>query len=183
MTEWKWFDIEGYTGKLEVSDDGRIRRSSYTYEMIGRWGGVVVSTKPDKELCPFLAKNGYKVISLRVGKGRPKFSVHRLVATAFVPGYFEDATVNHINGIKTDNRARNLEWVSLGENTALQWRDGLVDLRGERHPSSKLTDEKVRLIRRLLKEGTKKSHIARRMGICHAMVLKIERREAWAHVD
>jgi hypothetical protein len=59
-----------------------------------------------------------------------------------------------------------------------------VDLRGEAHPSSKLTEDDVRAIRRLLSDGvTKKKHIARQFGICDAMVLKIERRQSWGHID
>ena len=46
------------------------------------------------------------------------FYVHRLVAMAFVPGYFEGATVNHKNEDHHDNRADNLEWMTKAENNA-----------------------------------------------------------------
>lgn len=44
------------------------------------------------------------------------FSVHRLVAQAYLKDYSENLQVNHINGIKTDNRLENLEMVTAKEN-------------------------------------------------------------------
>lgn len=62
--------------------------------------------------------NGYRRVSFTNGERSTKryFSVHRLVAFAFVPGYFDGAQVNHINEIRHDNRAENLEWVTPKQN-------------------------------------------------------------------
>jgi hypothetical protein len=96
-----------------------------------------------------------------------------LIGRAFVPGYFDGATIDHINGDKLDNRLENLQWVSLARNTALQWQTGLVDIRGENHPSAKLTDEQTRAISVLLKEGLSQSTIARIFGVSSTLVYKI----------
>ena len=62
-------------------------------------------------------RKGYLSVQLYSEKTKKKhFSVHRLVALAFVNGYFEGAVVNHKNENKLDNRAENLEWITTREN-------------------------------------------------------------------
>ena len=67
-------------------------------------------------------KAGYKQINLRP---YGVFYVHRLVATAFIPNPENKSQVNHINGIKNDNHAENLEWVTASENIQHAYRTGL----------------------------------------------------------
>lgn len=93
----------------EVSDQGRVRRVD-NHRLVstgGRSRGYPLAglSRPD---------------GVRVGR-----TVHRLVAKAFVPGYAPGLQVNHINGVKTDNRAVNLEWVTPDENIAHAKRLGL----------------------------------------------------------
>lgn len=69
-----------------------------------------------------------KLKKLKCGKGRNGYlcvriyhytlAVHREVAKAFLPApMFPNMTVNHKNGIKTDNRVENLEWMTQQENS------------------------------------------------------------------
>jgi hypothetical protein len=71
-------------------------------------------------------KLGYKQINLTVAKNKLKtFLVHRLVAITYIDNPENKAEVNHINGIKTDNRIENLEWVTHSENQKHAYATGL----------------------------------------------------------
>lgn len=59
---------------------------------------------------------GYHQVMLYKNNQYKFFKVHRLVANAFIPNPKNKRTVNHINGIKTDNYVSNLEWATDSEN-------------------------------------------------------------------
>mgnify|MGYP003651087791 CR=1 FL=1 len=65
---------------------------------------------------PYKTKKGYMVITLcKNGKGK-KFYVHRLIATTFIPNPENKRCVDHINGVRDDNRLENLRWLTHKEN-------------------------------------------------------------------
>lgn len=103
-----WKDVVGYEGIYEVSNLGEVR--TVTHITDGRcW-------KAKKRKPYFNPKNGYLVIALsKNGKLKNEY-VHRMVAMAFIKNPEGKATVNHKNENKTDNRAENLEWMTLPEN-------------------------------------------------------------------
>ena len=70
-----------------------------------------------KKLKPVKQKTGYlHIVLYKNGIGKT-FRVHRIVAQTFIPNPLKLPEINHINGIKDDNRVENLEWCTSSENT------------------------------------------------------------------
>ena len=86
--------------------------------------GRVFSHNVNRFIAPFNSK-GYLRVSLLSENKSKKYLVHRLVAECFIPNIEDKPQVNHINGIKTDNRIDNLEWCNNSENVKHGYRTGL----------------------------------------------------------
>jgi len=77
--------------------------------------GAVRSIVKGRLLKESVTAKGYIIVNI-TGHGQRR--VHRLVAFEFCEGYFEGAQVNHKNGVKSDNKAENLEWVTGSQNVS-----------------------------------------------------------------
>lgn len=108
----KTLPIPGYEGVYEVSDNGKV--FSLTRSVRNSYGWVKICQ--GKELKHKQERNGYLRLSLCKDGRREMVSVHRVVCRAFHGEAPDGMHVNHKNGIKTDNRAENLEWVTPSEN-------------------------------------------------------------------
>ena len=113
MEDWK--DIAGYEGIYQVSNKGRVRSVCLRH-----------SSKPRVMKQRFAGRN-YLYVGLSLNGVQKKYSVHRLVAKAFIPNPYNKPEINHINGDKTNNSANNLEWVTSRENKAHAHKTGLYD--------------------------------------------------------
>ena len=117
MMEEIWKDIEGYEGIYQVSNLGRVRSLDRYYTKPHPRNGVPTKYfKRGSIITNHTLRNGYTNVMLKFEGGKKNFMVHRLVAKAFVPGYFEGADVNHKDSNRQNNHADNLEWMTRRDN-------------------------------------------------------------------
>lgn len=125
-----------------------------------------------KVLAKLNGKDGYHLVSMF----QKTHSLARVVAKHFIPNPENKPQINHKNGVKTDNRIENLEWVTVNENRMHAFETGLTP----RHLQA-LGPDDVRAIRaRLGKEPEWK--IAKDYGVCHQTVNNIKTGRTWSHV-
>jgi hypothetical protein len=151
----------------EVSDAGRVRRR-------------------DQLLRGFITKSGYPAVNLCEPGRRHRTFVHRLVALAFIGPQPVGHQVNHKNGIRDDNRALNLEYLTPSQNqthayAVLHRRQVIV--RGESVGIAKMTDDAVRKMRHEYAAGATQLQLANAFGLARSTVSFIVNRRTWTHVD
>lgn len=121
-----WTKLIGINENYSVSNAGRLRRNEgFVIEKTGK-----KYYKKEHILSPNVLTRGYPSARLKdESLGKVKcFTVHRLVAKYFIPNPEDKPEVNHINGIKSDNRVENLEWVSHRDNAIHS-----MDVLGNKH--------------------------------------------------
>lgn len=188
-----WQDIKDYEGLYKISSLGRIK--SLERVKIMPTGGKQVL--PER-ICKQKINKGYWLINLcKYGK-KETLKVHRIVCEAFHTNPFNKPSVNHKNGIKTDNRAVNVEWNTDAENMQHAIKNGLIqrkncgsfkignaggtyrpDNTGVNNGRVKLTEKEVNMIR-----NSKKSlrQLAKQLNVSSTAIGKIRRRETWQHI-
>lgn len=121
-----WKDIEGYEGCYRISSIGRVKSLERTVRCHKNANGIdTVKTLEKMFLKPMIRRGGYFFVQLSKNGVKTSFSIHRLVISAFTPNVDNKPQINHINGIKTDNRIENLEWCTSLENQMHAIRTGL----------------------------------------------------------
>lgn len=142
--------------------------------------GNIYSKKRRKihRLATFVEANGYLSVRLQLNKRGRTRTVHRLVLETFVGPKPKGACACHFDGVKSHNRLVNLRWASYSENNGIdKMRLGRMPL-GPKVSVSKLDEEKVHEIRRLLGTMLYKD-IAKRFGVCQSIIKRIETRKIW----
>lgn len=112
MEEEIWKDIPGYRGEYQASSLGKIR-----------------SVKKDRKIKILSDRkhpNGYFYTMVCMDGICQTKKAHRLVSFTFIPNPQNKPQVNHKNGVKTDNRVENLEWVTHKENGIHAYKTGLT---------------------------------------------------------
>lgn len=165
-----WKDIEGYEGYYKISNCGN-----------------VYSCNRQLQLSQLKKKSGYLKVNLHK-KGEAKtFSVHRLVALAFLPNPDNLPEVNHIDANKLNNNACNLEWCSHGDNMEHAFKTGLCKrnepkTKKKKGHGVKLTKEQVIAIRNEHQKNTRGfgcKSLAKKYKVSETTIKKILNHKTW----
>lgn len=135
-----WKDIPGYEGFYQASSLGRIKsleRFKQNYSKLQKVEEKIIAQR--------LNWKGYCVVTLSKDKKTLQTNVHIHICKAFHLNPENKKTVNHINGIKTDNKVENLEWNTHSENHKHAFKTGLRKAsipfsksgKPEKHPNAK----------------------------------------------
>ena len=139
MSEEIWKDIKGYEGKYKISNFGKVKSLYFINRQAKIPREKILSYGYNLQGYPFvhLCKNN---ITSKV------IYIHRLVATHFINNPQNLKCVNHINGIKTDNRVENLEWCTQKYNIQQSFKNGQqkptwINKTGKLNPLSKKVNQ------------------------------------------
>lgn len=173
-----WKKIPGFS-LYEVSNYGEIKTFNWKNQGL------------ERIMKPALDANGYlRTVLKRDSDGKlVTIKVHRMVAIAFIENPMNKPSVNHINGIRNDNRVINLEWVTQKENTLHSFKIGISSNKGEKNSCATLTDKEAKEILdsyefgKKGKKGVTKKQLAEKYNTTFAVIKRLIQRKSWKHLS
>lgn len=128
--------------------------------------------KRGKPMKGHIDRCGYREVLLSENGKTRGFLVHRLILSTFKPiENMDNYDVNHINGIKTDNRVENLEWCTRSENIKHSYKNGLQTKVTNQHGTHKVLNEAdLDVIRDLHHRGYLDWQIAKEVGCSRSLI-------------
>lgn len=167
-----WNDVKGFVGTYQVSNFGRVKR-------------IIDSNGNPKETIMYVFIEpgiGYpKVLLTTKSTGKRKaYTIHRLVAKAFIPNPENKKYVNHIDSNKTNNKVENLEWCTNSENQIHAFKFGnQYTLRGEDNGAAKLTEKQAIEI---YNSTLSKTELSKKFNVSRRIVRMIKLKQRWKHI-
>ena len=132
----EWRPVVGWEDYYEASSLGRVRSLPRVVTradgIVVRYSGKLMSQKPDR-LC-------YVTITLSANGVYKRVKAHRLVAEAFIPNPEGLPEVDHLNGMRNDNRVDNLAWATRSDNCRNRVLDGSRAIVGPYDDTPKVYD-------------------------------------------
>jgi len=175
-----WKDVLGWEGLYQVSSLGRFKTLERE-KTIGRAGKKLMPPKIMKQN----DRRGYlSILFWKDYYEYQKLPSHVVVASHFISNDDNKRTVNHKNGIKTDNRVENLEWATDSEQqlhaTSIGLRDNTL---GEKSNFSRFKNSDILTIRNLYDSGNKtRKELSIIYGCSVTGIGYIVNRQTWKHI-
>ncbi len=148
--------------------------------------GDLINLKTKNKLKAFDNGVGYLRVGIYVGNNKTKpIYIHRLIAQSFIPNPENKLEVNHIDGNTKNNHISNLEWVTKSENQLHAYKIGLnrpTPSLGEKNGNALLTDEMVKQIRIMFKNGIRQCEIKKHFDINKCLVSNVVLNKTWKHI-
>lgn len=137
--------------------------------------------KQGKILKQRIKKNGYNQWVLN-GKD---VLAHRAIAEIFCDNKKDLPQVNHIDGNKSNNNYKNLEWITVSDNQIHAYRNNLKSTtprRGINSNFAKLTEKNVIKIKELIKDGLSNIEISKMFNVSRPNISMIKNNKTWKHI-
>ena len=174
-----WKDILGFETRYQISNLGRVKSLIRTFT---KKDGVKM-TIGGKLLT--IQESEYLKVSFSECGNTNTFTIHRLIAIAFIPNPKNKPQVNHIDGNKHNNDIQNLEWCTSRENVIHAIDSGLMNgrLKGSKNHFSKLNEVEVLYIRKNFNHtNISMKELTSKFNIKKATLYRIINRTAWKHI-
>ena len=152
--------VKGYEDKYLVNDLGQL----YSLQ--------------NKRILKPMKNQRYNYYTLTNKSKRKNMLVHRLVALHFIPNINNKPFINHINGLRQDNRAINLEWCTHQENIFHAWATGLIT-KEQFKGGKKLNKTQVEEIRKLSKDKIKGNVLSKMYNVTPTTICNIINNKQW----
>jgi len=133
---------------------------------------------------PWKTPKGYTRSGFYYNKKLHGWLWHRFVAEAFLGECPQGWEVNHINGVRDDNRLCNLEYLTKSQNNQLSYDSGRRNVGGTKNANCKYTEQQIHLVCKMLQQGvySRDRDIAESVGISLSSVRNIKYRKQWKHI-